>query len=193
MNINSQFAICEISDKMLYLCMKAHNGMRPHDLVVLLKIISLNKDWLNKDLAGSLHISNSEISESLNRSMIAKLISPDKRVVFKTALFNFIEHGLKYVFPAEPGPIVRGVPTAHSAAVLKEYFIADDNYVWPNPNGKVKGQAISPLYPNQVMAALKDEKLYAQLALVDAIRVGKVREQKKALELLKQSFELAYA
>ena len=193
MNTYSQFAICEIDSKILYLCMKAHNGMRPHDLVVLLKIISLNKDWLNKDLAGSLYISNSEISESLNRSMIAKLISPDKRVVFKTALFNFIEHGLKFVFPAEPGVMVRGVPTAHSAPVLKDYFVSDDNYVWPNPYGKVKGQAISPLYPNQVLAALKDEKLYSQFALVDAIRVGKVREQKKALELLKQSFELAYA
>jgi hypothetical protein len=169
--------------------MKSHNGMRPHDLVVLLKIISLKSGWLNKDLSSSLHISNSEISESLNRSMIAKLISPDKRVVFKTALYNFIEHGLKFVFPAEPGPIVRGVPTAHSAPVLKDYFIADDNYVWESPIGKVKGQAVSPLYPNQAMAAMNDEKLYAKLALVDAIRVGKVREQKKALELLKQSFD----
>ena len=189
----SQFAICEIENKLLYLCMKAHNGMRPHDLVVLLKIISLDKDWLNKDLAGSLYISNSEISESLNRSMIAKLISPDKRVVFKTALYNFIQYGLKFVFPAEPGSIVRGIPTAHSAPILKDYFVADEQYVWPSADGKIKGQAIAPLFPNQVMAVMDDEKLYDKLALVDAIRVGKVREQKKALELLKQSFELVYA
>jgi hypothetical protein len=174
--------------------MKAHNGMRPHDLVVLLKIVSLNNsDWMSKDLAAGLYISNSEISESLNRSMIAKLISPDKRVVFKTALYNFIEYGLKYVFPAEPGPIVRGMPTAHSAPILKASFIADDQYVWPDADGKVKGQSIAPLYPNQVKAALKDDLLYDKLALVDAIRVGRVREQKKALELLKQSFELTYA
>ncbi len=137
--------------------------MRPHDLVVLLKIISLNKDWLNKDLAGSLYTSNSEISESLNRSKIARLISPDKRVVFKTALYNFIEHGLKFVFPAEPGSIVRGIPTAHCAPVLKDYFISDNNYVWPSPSGKVIGHAIAPLYPNQALAVMNDEKLYAQL------------------------------
>jgi hypothetical protein len=178
---------------MVNLYMKAHNGMRPHDLVVLLKIIASDRDWLNKDLAGSLFISNSEISESLNRSMIAKLISPDKRVVFKTALYNFIEHGLKFVFPAEPGAVVRGMPTAHSAPILKDSFIAEDHYVWASPEGKVKGQAINPLYPNQVKAALADEKLYDMLALVDAIRVGKVREQKKALELLRQSFESVYA
>ena len=38
----SKFAICEFRNNMLYLCMKAHNGMRPHDLVVLLKIISID-------------------------------------------------------------------------------------------------------------------------------------------------------
>ncbi len=111
--------------------------------------------------------------------MIAKLISADKRVVFKTALYNFIEHGLKFVFPAEPGSVVRGLPTAHSAPVLKDLFVADDQYVWPSADGKVKGQAINPLYPNQVKAVLADENLYDMLALVDAIRVGKVREQKK--------------
>ena len=173
--------------------MKAHNGMRPHDVVVLLKIICSDKNWLSKDLAAGLYISNSEISESLNRSMIAKLISPDKRVVFKTALYNFIEHGLKFVFPAEPGPILRGLPTAHSAPILKDFFVTDEQYVWPDAGGKVKGQAIVPLYPNQVLAVKDDEQLYDMLALIDAIRVGKVREQKKALELLKISFELVYA
>jgi hypothetical protein len=57
--------------------------------------------------------------------------------------------------------------------------VSDENYVWPSADGKVKGQAIVPLYPNQVMAAMNDERLYDKLALVDAIRVGKVREQKK--------------
>jgi hypothetical protein len=169
--------------------MKSHNGMRPHDIVVLLKIISIDKNWLNKDLANDLYISNSEISESLNRSKIAKLISPDKRIVFKTALYNFIEHGLKFVFPAVPGPIVRGMPTAHSAPILKDYFVANDHYVWPSVDGKVKGQTIVPLYPNQVIAVTNDKKLYDNLSLVDAIRVGKVREQKKALELLKKALE----
>ncbi len=38
-----------------------------------------------------------------------------------------------------------------------------------------------------------DEKLSNMLALVDSIRVGKVREVEKALELLRQCFEIAYA
>lgn len=173
--------------------MKTHNGMRPHDIVVLLKIISLGNKWLNKDLSESLYISSSEISESLNRSMIARLISPDKKKVFKSALMRFIENGLGFVFPAEPGAIERGIPTAHSAPILNEYFLSEENYVWPSANGKVRGQTIAPLYPNQIKAVINDEKLYNMLALVDSIRVGKVRESEKALELLRQIFGLEYA
>ena len=164
--------------------------MRPHDVVVLLKIISINNEWLNKDLSESLFISSSEISESLNRSMIARLISPDKKKVFKNALIRFIENGLAFVFPVEPGAVERGIPTAHSAPILKEQFLSEENYVWPYPNGKVRGQSIVPLYQNQVMAVLNDEKLYNMLALVDSIRVGKVRESQKAVGLLRQMFGL---
>jgi hypothetical protein len=37
---------------------------------------------------------------------------------------EFLIHGLKYVFPAYPGALVRGVPTAHSAEPLKGLLIA---------------------------------------------------------------------
>ena len=49
--------------------MKKHNGMRPHDIVILLKIAAKGKtQWFMKDLSYELSISASEISESLNRS-----------------------------------------------------------------------------------------------------------------------------
>ena len=55
--------------------MKKHNGMRPQDIVILLKMITIRKStWLFKDLAEELKISPSEISESLNRSQIAGFI-----------------------------------------------------------------------------------------------------------------------
>lgn len=169
--------------------------MRPHDIAVLLKILSMDEGWMSKDLAASLYISASEISESLNRSMIARLVSADKRTVYKNALFDFIVHGLKYVFPAEAGEIVTGITTAHSAPVLKDYFVFEesDQYVWPTSYGKTKGYALQPLYPNQPLAALKDPLLYDKLALLDAIRVGRTRERNKAAELLKEIFKPEYA
>ena len=46
--------------------------MRPQDIVILLAIISYGKkDWLMKDVAISLYISQSEVSESLHRSQVA--------------------------------------------------------------------------------------------------------------------------
>ena len=59
--------------------MKKHNGMRPQDIVVLLKIISIRDDkWRNIDIANAIGISPSEVSEALNRCKIAKLIDSKK-------------------------------------------------------------------------------------------------------------------
>lgn len=60
--------------------MKKHCGMRPHDIVVLLKIATKGiNPWVMKDLSTELGISASEVSESLNLSAIAGLISKDKK------------------------------------------------------------------------------------------------------------------
>jgi predicted transcriptional regulator len=95
---------------------KRHNGMRPLDIVVLLKIIALEQtDWLKKDLAEWLQISASEVSESLNRSEIAGLVDGTHRSVMRRSLLEFLQFGLRYVFPQQPGALVVGMPTAHSA------------------------------------------------------------------------------
>jgi len=125
--------------------------------------------------------------------MIARLISPDMRKVQKNALLKFIDNGIGFVFPVEIGAIVRWLATAHSAPILQEFFVSKTVYVWPDPHGNSKGEAISPLYPNQVKAALLDENLYQMLSLLDAIRIGKPRECEKALELFKQFFNKQYA
>src|SRR5690606_1999898 len=99
--------------------MKKHSGMRPHDVVVLLKIAAKNgSDWYMKDLAYELGISASEVSESINRSVIARLIFEDKKRLMTSALLDFLKFGLPYVYPQQPGSLVRGLPTAHSAEPL---------------------------------------------------------------------------
>jgi len=87
--------------------------MRPQDILVLLKIISMkNPNWSNLDVANSLKLSQSEVSEALNRCKIARLIDGDKTKVHINSFKEFLVYGLKYLFPAEPGAIVRGIPTA---------------------------------------------------------------------------------
>lgn len=170
--------------------MKAHNGMRPHDIAVLLKIIALgDRPWKNKDLAASLYLSPSEISESISRSEFAGLISSDRRMVFQMALGSFIKNGLKYVFPVKPGSLVKGMPTAHAAPIMVPYFSSDEAYVWPDISGKKRGMFIEPLYPGAIAAAKQDAILYDLLAICDVFRVGRVREIKKAEELMKELFK----
>lgn len=105
------------------------------------------------------------------------------------ALELFIRNGLKYVFLVKPGSLVKGLPTAHSAPIMSKYFSSDEAYVWPDISGKIRGLAIEPLYPGAVAAAKNDSILYDLLAACDVFRVGKLREIKKAQELVKEIFK----
>lgn len=166
--------------------MKKHSGMRPHDIVVLLKIVAKgHQKWFMKDLSYELGISASEISESINRSVIAGLIATNKKRLMRLALMDFLEYGLRYVYPQRPGALVRGLQTAHSAPPLSNDIVSHEPYVWPYAKGNVRGQAIEPLHPNVPEACLKDDKFYELMALCDSLRVGKAREKNIAIEELK--------
>ena len=167
--------------------MKQHRGMRSQDIVVLLKIAALGKvEWFVKELAYTLDISQSEVSESLNRSKIVDLLSADKKRLMKNNLLDFLEYGLRYVYPAEPGAIQRGVPTDHSAPPLNRYISAEESYVWPWAEGEARGQAIEPLHLGVPSACNKDPVLYELLDLVDALRLGRAREKRQAIEELRK-------
>jgi hypothetical protein len=168
--------------------MRKHNGMRPQDIVILIKITTFaaKEEWKMMDLVKSLHFSQSEISESLNRSSLAGLIDAKKKNVMRLSLMEFLEHGIHYVFPQHPGALARGVATAHSHPFMKKKIVSTEAYVWPDADGKIKGQTIEPLAKSVVKAVKEDEQLYKLLALVDIIRVGKTREIKIALGELKK-------
>lgn len=173
--------------------MKKHSGMRPQDVIVLLKVISMrNPYWKNIDIANSLKISQSEISEALNRCKIAHLIDDDKRKIYINSFKEFLIYGLKYVFPAEPGAIVRGVPTAHSASPIKEHISSgSENFVWPYAKGSLRGQAIEPLYKTIPLIVNNDQLLYQLLVIVDTLRVGRAREIKISIDELEKRLKNA--
>lgn len=165
--------------------MKAHNGMRPQDIVILLKILTIeNSDWQYRDLASKLFISTGEIAESLNRSLIAGLVDDSRRRVHRQSLMEFVTYGLHYVFPVVPGTMVTGMPTAHSHPFYTSHFKSEFKYAWPDENGLIRGLAITPLHPGIPGAALLDQLLYKLLASVDILRVGSVREKQLAIKEL---------
>lgn len=162
------------------------HSMKPQDVVVLLKVIALNNDyWQQIPLARSLKMSQSEVSQSVARSRYAGLLEDGGKIVMRQALFDFLRYGLAVVFPVKPGAVVRGVPTAHSTAPLNKEISSGEDYVWPFANGNARGHGITPLYSSVPQAVLEDEQLHALLALADALRVGKAREKKIAVQELK--------
>lgn len=159
--------------------------LRPQDLVVLLKIL-LEEDssWTQLTLAKNLFLSQSEISESLKRSVYARLLHNKGREVSRQPLMDLLHYGVPYIFPQQPGIEARGIPTAHSAAPLVSQIESQEVYVWPYYKGPVRGKSIMPLYPSVVQAIELDAQLYEFLALIDAVRVGRARERNLALEIL---------
>lgn len=185
--------------------MRKHNGMRPQDVPILLKIEARRQKntfitssgttlhviggFTQKDIASELGLSSSEITESLARSVLAGLYNRDRKKVATRALLEFLQHGIRYVFPQQPGALVRGIPTAHSAKPLVDFIQSNEPYVWPSADGIIRGQAVEPLYPTVVQAINNDPILYEMLALVDTIRVGKTREINLAVEELRKRLQ----
>ena len=141
-------------------------------------------------LAEATGISKSQVSLALQRCLEVGLVRKDRKTgvprANARALFNFIVHGVRYVFPAKPGEITRGIATTFAAPVLEGqlYSSGELPMVWPDARGNSKGQAIEPLFKSVPFAVRRDPELYAMLALVDAIRLGHPRESKVSAERL---------
>lgn len=145
-----------------------------------------------RGLEESTGISKSEVSHSLRRCLDVGLAKSERGTGYPRAntraLYGFVMNGLKYVFPARPGPLVRGIPTTHAAPVLAGRLLSAGQHihVWEDGQGSVQGQRVEPLYKSVPRAVRHDAELYAMLALVDAIRLGQERESALAGKLLAQ-------
>lgn len=169
--------------------------LKPQDLVVCLALTDRDRgSWTYAGLGEDLGLSASEANKAVERALAAGLLAPSteprgKPGPVRAALLEFLAHGVRHAFFAQPGRIVRGMPTAHSAPPLREHLRAGDEppLVWPDPKGEVRGQAVEPLYPSVPDAARRNRHLYELLALTDALRCGRARERKlAALELDKR-------
>lgn len=164
-------------------------NLRPQDTLLLLKLISAEgRRWRQVDLAGELGLSQAEVANGLVRLKRAGLVDEEKKKAFRLATIEFLLYGLKYFYPAELGPFVRGTATGHSAKPLKGKLIIEEGgeWVWPDATGSVRGIALHPIYPSVPNAAKKDPILYELMALVDSVRAGGARERKLAEEALRK-------
>jgi DNA-binding Lrp family transcriptional regulator len=165
--------------------------LKPQDIVVVLKLLGYGSRRPSFAQIGSdLSMSPSEIHAAVKRAQAAHLLhGPELSNRPNTsALEEFLVHGIKYVFPAERGGTSRGMPTAYAAQPLNRVIAHGDEPipVWPYAKGQSRGIALAPLYRTVPLAASKDPELYKLLAIVDALRDGRVRERKTAEQELKK-------
>jgi hypothetical protein len=162
--------------------------LKPQDVLVLLKISARLGPWSFAELADELGMSASEVHAAIKRSELSRLVSKTEGQwsVSRQALLEFVQHGVRYAFPALVGALTRGMATSSFAPPLKEHFALGDNIplVWPDPAGELRGASLIPLYPSVVAASKADPTLYELLALTDAIRVGAARERELAISAL---------
>lgn len=162
-------------------------SLKPLDILVVLEahLWSHDTPWSYERLGAAVGASASQAHAALRRLSNAGLYRERDRSLRVHAFTGFAAHGIPYVFPTRPGASARGMPTAHAAAPLCEQLVGGTPYVWPAADG-VEGVAIEPLHPAVPAAATRDAKLYAALALLDALRVGRVRERQLAVPALER-------
>jgi len=161
--------------------------LKPQDVAVLVKLETLGgQKWTFESLAPMVRISVSTIHDGLQTAAAARLYDPTRRAPIRQNLLEFLVHGVKYSFPPQKGPIIRGVPTSYAASPLVSMFpqSSEPPPVWPFPQGQARGMSFEPLYGAAPVAALADPRFGELLALIDAIRDGRARETKIAIDEL---------
>lgn len=156
-------------------------SLRSFDIVVGLKahLWEGTGGWSYERLGAAVGVSASQAHSALRRLQRAGLWRETDRSLPVHAFTAFAVHGIPHVFPAELGGLGVGVPTAHAAPPLRDQLVYTEAYIWAAEAG-VPGRELKPLHPFAPLAASRDADLYAALALVDALRVGRVRDRRVA-------------
>lgn len=164
--------------------------LKPQDLLVLLKVAAHPpQHWTYAALGEALAMSASEAHASVKRAVASGLAVTSARGEWSPvhpSLLEFVLHGARYVWPTTLGPVKRGVLTAFGVELLasKLTVAPGEAPVWAHPTGDAKGPTLSPLYRTAPQAALADPALHRLLALLDALRIGCVRERALAAKLM---------
>jgi hypothetical protein len=161
---------------------------KPQDILVALKLALCADHSSYASMGKALGMSASEVHAAVRRLVEARLVDPETKKVRLVVLRNFLVHGLPYAFPAVPKEITRGMPTAWASPAMSGKISSSEQLppVWPDPEGRVQGASVQPLYPSVPAAARRDPKLYDLLALVDSLRFGRARERDFAEKELSQ-------
>lgn len=152
--------------------MERQGTLRPQDIIVAIAYLKWGKETPQKTLAERLFLSPAEIVKSNKRLESSRLLDSSKKVD-RSALLNFIKHGLRIAFPAQVGSLRKGIKTSLSNISLQRSLKKkpEISYVWESGNGKAVGQSVIPLYPGICQLARKDKEFYELISTIESIRL----------------------
>ncbi len=167
--------------------------LKPQDILALVGLQVMLKSGHEvvtlSVLAAFIRLSGSETHAALARLEQSQLLDATALTLRKPSSGNFLdfaEHGLRYVYPAEYGPPMRGLPTA--AALVPGLAAPDQPLVWPLERGDSCGPSVAALYRTVPEACASNKELHMAMAALDCLRVGRARERQAGLAVLKELF-----
>lgn len=165
--------------------------LKGQDIVVLLKTIG-SEPLPVRSLAAEIGFDPAGTHRALRRLADVGLYSPERGRAVLANVEEYLIHGIKYMFPAKRGRLVRGMPTSWAAEPLSSALAppSEPPPVWPFPKGSLRGVALEPLHRIVPNAAQADPVLWRRLALTDALRSNEgPRLSNLAADLLRKDLQ----
>lgn len=162
--------------------------LHPSDIYVLCGLLVADDGWTYRELARELGLPHPLVQRALQRAEEAGLYASESRQVHRANLEEFLLHGLRFLAPVKLGGVVPGVPAAWAAPPVSRVIRESGDLppVWPAAEGRVRGQALTPLHKAAVKAAEDMPQLGELLAIVDSLRAGDIRVRSVAADMLTQ-------
>ncbi|MCB9550802.1 MAG: winged helix-turn-helix domain-containing protein [Myxococcales bacterium] len=170
--------------------------LKPFDIVLLVALIGLDEKArvTFADIAGELGSNQPTVHRATGRLTTAGLLhrhrhgslGPHDYSVDHRAMFEVLTYAVRYFMPVQLLAPARGLATAHAGPDLKDAIRASSPYVWPYLDGVEVDPSVDPLDPCVPHVAARHATFYRIMSLVEACRVGRIRERKLAEDMLRR-------
>jgi hypothetical protein len=163
--------------------------MKSQDILILLGILTWKGPKVTYErLSEAMGVSKTPTVHAVKRLVEARLYHEYFGKVNIPATKEFLIHGVKYVFPhpniEENASEVLGFATGISHPVFEGKINFPKKFVWPSAKGNEKGIPIKPLYDSIPDHCFTNIELMELLALIEVLRIGRIREVEFTEKLL---------
>ncbi len=141
--------------------------------------------WSPKVVRDDLNLPWSSLHLALGRLEVANVVRDGR--VNRQALGALLP-AMQYLVPVKANPTrrVRGVATGVSAPVFGGRILTRVPLVWESVTGAVEGVPIEPLHSRIPEAVAGDPGRHGLFACLDAVRAGRSREFRAAVERIRE-------